>query len=60
VTIDWGDGKPQTTFTMVAEGTINASHSYGDRLLATHRLTITVQDAHGATGTASKTVTVVL
>jgi hypothetical protein len=60
VTIDWGDGKPQTTFTLAAEGTISASHSYGDLLLATHRLTITVQDAHGATGTASKTVTVVL
>jgi len=59
VTIDWGDGTSPTTFSMSSEGTINGSHSYTDVLLASHKLTITVTDAHGAAGTASKTVKVV-
>ena len=59
VTIDWGDGTAPTTFSMPSQGTINGQHSYGDVLLASHTLTITVTDAHGATGRASKTVNVV-
>jgi hypothetical protein len=59
VTIDWGDGTAPTTFPMPSQGTINGQHSYGDVLLASHTLTITVTDAHGATGRASKTVNVV-
>jgi hypothetical protein len=59
VTIDWGDGTSPTAFSMTSEGTINGSHSYSDVLVASHTLTITVTDAHGATGTASKTVKVV-
>ena len=58
VTIDWGDGGSDT-FPMTTEGAISGSHSYHDLLLATHTLTITVVDAHSASGTASKTVNVV-
>ena len=60
VTIDWGDGTSPTTFPMSTEGTINGSHSYGDLAVASHTLTITVQDARGATGTASKKVSVLV
>ncbi len=59
VTIDWGDGSSPATFT-AAEGSISRSHSYVTLLPATYTLTVTVQDAHGATGSASKTVQVVL
>jgi len=58
VTIDWGDGGSDT-FAMTTEGAISGSHSYHDLVLATHKLTITVVDAHSASGTASKTVNVV-
>ena len=58
VTIDWGDGGSDT-FAMTTEGAISGSHSYHDVLLATHKLTITVVDAHSGSGTASKTVNVV-
>jgi hypothetical protein len=58
VTIDWGDGGSDT-FAMTTEGAISGSHSYHDLLLATHKLTITVVDAHSGSGTASKTVNVV-
>jgi len=59
VTIDWGDGSSPATFT-AAEGSISRSHSYVTLVPATYTLTVTVQDAHGATGSASKTVQVVL
>jgi len=58
VTINWGDGQ-STTFTTPSEGSISGSHTYSDLLPTSHTLTITVQDAHGAIGTASKTVKIV-
>jgi hypothetical protein len=60
VTIDWGDGS-RDTFTQPSEGSIGRSHSYPVTLLgATYTLTVTVTDAHGARGSASKTVHVVV
>ncbi len=59
VTIDWGDGTSPATFT-ASEGSISRSHSYLTLLPATYTLTVTVQDAHGARGSASKTVRVTL
>jgi PKD repeat protein len=60
VTIDWGDGSSPTTFSTSSEGSISRSHSYVTLLPATYTLTVTVQDAHGARGSASKTVSVLL
>lgn len=59
VTIDWGDGQ-STSFTAPNEGAINGQHTYSDLLPTTHTLTITVQDAHGAIGRASKNVKIQL
>jgi hypothetical protein len=59
VTIDWGDGGSDT-FTQ-GEGSISKSHSYPVTLLgATYTLRITVRDSHGATGSDSKTVHVIV
>jgi len=55
VTIDWGDNH-STSFAQPSVGSINGQHTYSDLLPTDHTLTITVQDAHGAIGTASKTV----
>ncbi len=55
VTIDWGDNQ-STSFAQPSVGSINGQHTYSDLLPTDHTLTITVQDAHGAIGTASKTV----
>jgi hypothetical protein len=57
VTIDWGDGSSGGG-TMTSEGAINGSHSYVTILPAQYTLTITVQDARGLSGSASKTVSV--
>jgi hypothetical protein len=59
VTIDWGDGS-QTTFGTSSEGTISGSHSYAGLALSQYTLTVTVVDAHGNRGSASKTVKVTL
>src|SRR4029077_13732234 len=60
VTIDWGDGT-QTTFSSPSEGSIGGSHSYPVTLLPhDYTLTVTVVDAHGARGSATKTVHVVV
>lgn len=60
VTIDWGDGQ-STTYTTSNEGSISRSHSYPLTLLGhDYTLTVTVVDSHGARGSASKTVHVVV
>jgi PKD repeat protein len=60
VTIDWGDGT-SASFTTSSEGSISGSHSYPVTLLPhDYQLTVTVVDAHGARGSASKTVHVVV
>ncbi|HYU90630.1 MAG TPA: PKD domain-containing protein, partial [Gemmatimonadales bacterium] len=60
VTIDWGDGTSSTS-TSPSEGSIGGSHSYPVTLLAhDYQLTVTVVDAHGGRGSATKTVHVVL
>ncbi|HVH68127.1 MAG TPA: PKD domain-containing protein [Gemmatimonadales bacterium] len=61
VTIDWGDGSSPTTFGMNSEGSIGGSHSYPLTLLgATYTLRVTVTDSHGNTGSATKTVKVIV
>src|SRR2546427_5671415 len=59
VTVDWGDGA-SSQFTMPSEGSISASHTYVVALLTDLQVTVTVEDAHGARGSASKTITVAL
>ncbi len=59
VTVDWGDGA-SSQFTMPSEGSISASHTYVVALLTDFQVTVTVEDAHGARGSASKTITVAL
>src|SRR5712691_883537 len=59
VTIDWGDGTSSTS-TASSEGSIGGSHSYGTLLPATYTVRVTVVDAHNASGSASKSVSVVL
>ncbi len=60
VTIDWGDNTSDRR-TASSEGSIGGSHSYPLTLLGQdYTLTVTVVDAHGARGSASKTVHVVV
>ena len=57
VTVDWGDGNA-SQFTMTSEGSINASHTYVVVVPTDFHVTVTVEDAQGATGSASKTISV--
>ena len=60
VTVNWGDGSPNTTFSVSAAGTIPAqTHTYPDGP-ATHTVTVSVRDTNGAglTGQATFQVTV--
>src|SRR4029077_2621699 len=59
VTVNWGDGA-SSQFTMPSEGSISASHTYVVALLTDFHVTVTVVDAHGASGSAAKTITVAL
>ena len=59
VTIDWDDGN-SSQFTMTSEGSIDATHTYVVVLPTEFHVTITVEDAHGARGSASKTIAVAL
>jgi hypothetical protein len=57
--IDWGDGSSPTTGSTWSQGTINAGHTYL-LPLGTHTIWVTVVDSHGASGSSSKVVTVIL
>src|SRR5438552_9174832 len=60
ITIEWGDGTSDTR-TAPSEGSIGGSHSYPVTLLPhDYQLTVTVVDAHGGRGSATKTVHVVV
>ncbi|HEX4600692.1 MAG TPA: PKD domain-containing protein [Gemmatimonadales bacterium] len=56
-TIDWGDGSSSGGSTS-SQGTISAGHTY--LLLGQYRITVTVTDSHGASGSSSKLLTVIL
>ena len=57
-TIDWGDGSTSTG-TMTSQGTISRGHTY--LLILTQRtIRVTVRDAHGASGSDTKVITLVL
>jgi hypothetical protein len=59
VTINWGDGN-SSQVTMPSEGSISASHTYFVLLPRDFQVTVTVEDAHGARGSATKTISVAL
>lgn len=54
-TIIWGDGS-SSSGSLSSQGSISGSHTY--LLLGTYRITVGVTDGHGASGSASKTLTV--
>jgi len=58
-TIDWGDGTSPTTGSASSPGTINSGHTYF-LPLGTHTIRVTVTDSLGASGSATKVVTVIL
>jgi len=58
-TIDWGDGSAPTTASTSSQGAINAGHTYL-LPLGTHTIRVTVVGSHGASGSSSKVVTVIL
>ena len=57
--IDWGDGS-STTGTASSQGTISQGHTYVAILPQNFTLTVTVTDSHGAAGSDTKIVKVVL
>ncbi len=58
-TIDWGDGSSPTTGSTSSQGSIDAGHTFV-LPLGTHTIRVTVVDSHGASGSSSKVVTVIL
>ena len=58
-TITWGDGS-RTTGSTSSQGTITAGHTYVVILPRNFTIRVTVTDSHGASGSASKVVTVLL
>jgi len=56
-TIDWGDGT-SGTWSASSQGSINETHTY--LLLGAYTIKVTVTDSHGASGSASKVLTVIL
>ncbi len=57
--IDWGDGSSATTGSTSSQGSIDAGHTYL-LPLGTHTIRVTVTDSHGASGSSTKVVTVIL
>jgi PKD repeat protein len=57
--IDWGDGSSPSTGSVTSQGSFSNGHTYV-LPLGTHTITVTVTDARGASGSSSKTVTVIL
>jgi hypothetical protein len=57
-TINWGDGSTSTG-TSASQGTISASHHYAN-IISTRTVTVTVRDAHGASGSDSNVLTLIL
>jgi PKD repeat protein len=58
-TIDWGDGSAPSSGSRSSQGTFTVSHSY-DGPLTTRTIRVTVTDSHGASGSDTKLVTIVL
>jgi len=58
-TIDWGDGSSSNGST-AAQGTITASHTYLFSLLTSRTIRVTVTDSHGASGSDTKVVRIIL
>jgi len=54
-TIDWGDGTAKTVLTISAPGACNSNHVY---LATSSKITVTVTDKYGGTGTASVNIMV--
>src|SRR4029077_7887698 len=58
-TINWGDGST-TTGSVSSQGTISAGHTYAVLMPKSFTITVTVTDSHGASGSDTKIVTVLL
>ena len=58
-TIDWGDGSSPTSGSETGQGTFSNGHTYV-LPLGSHTITVTVTDSHGASGSDTKVVTVIL
>jgi hypothetical protein len=58
-TIDWDDGSSNTTGTWSSQGSSTVSHTYVVPL-TTHTIRVTVTDSHGASGSDTKVITVIL
>ncbi len=57
--IDWGDGKT-TTGSRSSQGSFSVGHTYVTILLKTFTIRVTVTDSHGASGSDTKSVKVLL
>ena len=57
-TIDWGDGS-SSTGSKSSQGTFTAGHTYTG-ILTTRTIRVTVTDSHGASGSDTKVVTLIL
>jgi len=58
-TIDWGDGSTPTTGNRASQGAFSATHTYLG-ILTTYTIRVTVTDSHGASGSDTKLLTVIM